>query len=82
MMMKPGSDRMSTDEKAEQKQDDPRRQTLIDSLRARFARAVEREDAPAKQALFKEAAYLGIRPEQFQDWPAAATPSQGFISRA
>jgi hypothetical protein len=73
---------MSNDRKAEESPDDPRRQTLIDSLRVRFAQAVERKDAPAKQALFKEAAYLGIQPEKFQDGPAAATPSQGFISRA
>lgn len=73
---------MSNDWEAEETLDDPRRQTLIDSLRARFAQAVEREDAEAKQALFKEAAYLRIQPEQFQDSPAPATPSQGFISRA
>lgn len=73
---------MGNDRKAEDSPEDPRRQTLIDSLRARFAQAVEREDPQAKQALFKEAAYLGIQPKEFQDGPAAATPSQGFISRA
>jgi hypothetical protein len=73
---------MKSDRKAEEVTEDPRRQALIDSLRARFTLAVEREDASAKRALFKEAVYLGIQPEQFQDWPAAATPSQGFISRA
>lgn len=73
---------MSNDRKAEESPDDPRRRTLIASLRVRFDQAVEREDAEAKQSLFKEAVYLGIQPEEFQDGPAAATPSQGFISRA
>jgi hypothetical protein len=73
---------MRYDREAEESPDDPRRQTMIESLRARFAQAVEREDATAKRALFKEAAYLGIRPEQFQDGPPAAPPSQGFIIRA
>jgi len=41
------------------------RQTLIESLRQRYSEAVRREDAEAKQALFKEAVYLGIQPELF-----------------
>jgi len=41
------------------------RQTLIESLRQRFSEAVRRDDAEAKQALFKEAVYLGIQPELF-----------------
>jgi len=43
--------------------DDPRRQALIESLRLRYAEAVHRQDALAKQALFKEAVYLGIQPQ-------------------
>ncbi|WP_254216701.1 hypothetical protein [Synechococcus sp. CCY 9618] len=45
---------------------DPRRAAFIASLRARYAVAEQRRDADAKQALFKEAAYLGIRPEAYQ----------------
>ena len=41
------------------------RQTLIHSLRQRWSEAVRDEDAEAKQALFKEAVYLGIQPEEF-----------------
>ena len=41
------------------------RQTLIQSLRERWSEAVRDEDAEAKQALFKEAVYLGIQPEEF-----------------
>lgn len=44
---------------------DPRRQALIDSLRSRFQQAERQADAEAKQALFKEAVYLGIQPEEF-----------------
>ena len=40
-------------------------QTLIESLRQRYGEAVRRDDAEAKQALFKEAVYLGIQPELF-----------------
>jgi len=43
------------------------RQTLIDSLRQRFQEAVQRGDAEAKQALFKEAVYLGIQPDLFTE---------------
>ncbi len=43
-----------------------RQATLIASLRARYAVADLQQDAEAKQALFKEAAYLGIRPEAYQ----------------
>ena len=41
------------------------RQTLIESLRVRFAKAVADNDADAKAALFKEAVYLGIQPDAF-----------------
>ncbi len=44
---------------------DPRRQALIDSLRSRYQQAERQADAEAKQALFKEAVYLGIQPEEF-----------------
>ena len=40
-------------------------QTLIESLRQRYTEAMRRDDAEAKQALFKEAVYLGIQPELF-----------------
>ena len=46
---------------------DPQREALIASLRERYASAVRDDDAEAKQALFKEAVYLGIQPEQFTD---------------
>ena len=45
---------------------DPRQATLVASLRARYAIAEQRQDADAKLALFKEAAYLGIRPDAYQ----------------
>jgi hypothetical protein len=45
---------------------EPRRQAFIASLKARHAAAEQRQDPEAKQALFKEAAYLGIRPEEYQ----------------
>lgn len=51
------SDRMSGTER--------QRQTLIESLRVRFAKAVADNDADAKAALFKEAVYLGIQPDAF-----------------
>lgn len=44
---------------------DARRATLVESLRRRYAEACERDDAAAKQALFKEAVYLGIQPGEF-----------------
>lgn len=44
---------------------DPRRQALVESLRHRYRSAVARGDAAAKQALFKEAVYLGIQPDAF-----------------
>ncbi len=47
-------------------QGDPRRAAFIASLRARYAVAEQRQDAEAKRALFKEAAYLGIRPDAYQ----------------
>jgi hypothetical protein len=53
-----------------QQGDDPRRDTLIASLRLRFALAEARGDADAKQALFKEAVYLNLPPELWQEPPA------------
>ena len=44
---------------------DPRRQALVESLRSRYSSAAALNDAEAKQALFKEAVYLGIQPEEF-----------------
>lgn len=44
---------------------DPRRQALVNSLRSRYRSAEERQDATAKQGLFKEAVYLGIQPAEF-----------------
>jgi hypothetical protein len=44
---------------------DRQRQTLIESLRVRFAKAVADNDAEAKAALFKEAVYLSIQPDAF-----------------
>ena len=43
----------------------PRRQALINSLRDRYRLANDRSDALAKQALFREAIYLGIQPTLF-----------------
>lgn len=37
----------------------------MESLRQRYRSAEERGDAAAKQALFKEAVYLGIQPDAF-----------------
>ena len=51
---------------------DPRQAALVASLRARYAMADQRQDAKAKQALFKEAAYLGIRPDAYQGRSSAA----------
>ncbi|MCP9838793.1 hypothetical protein KBY84_14920 [Cyanobium sp. N.Huapi 1H5] len=51
---------------------DPRQATLIASLRARYAIAEQRQDADAKRALFKEAVYLGIRPDAYQGSSSAA----------
>ena len=44
---------------------DARRAALVESLRRRFEEASQRGDADAKQALFKEAVYLGIQPGEF-----------------
>jgi hypothetical protein len=49
---------------------DPRREALIASLRQRFALAEAQGDADAKQALFKEAVYLNLPPELWQEPPA------------
>lgn len=51
---------------------DLRQAALVDSLRARYAIAEQRQDADAKRALFKEAAYLGIRPDAYQGSSSAA----------
>ncbi len=48
---------------------DPQLQALIASLRERYAQAARDNDAQAKQALFKEAVYLGIQPELFTEAP-------------
>lgn len=41
--------------------------TLIASLRERFRLAEQNSDAKAKQALFREAIYLGIQPQVFTE---------------
>ena len=46
---------------------DPRRGVLVASLRSRYQAAARHNDADSKQALFKEAVYLGIQPEEFTD---------------
>jgi hypothetical protein len=51
---------------------DPRQAALVASLRARYAIAEQRQDADAKRALFKEAVYLGIRPDAYQGCSSAA----------
>ncbi|MFY8150106.1 MAG: hypothetical protein ACOVNL_12940 [Prochlorococcaceae cyanobacterium] len=51
---------------------DPRRQALVDSLRQRHQAAVQEGDDSARLDLFREAAYLGILPEEFQDAGAVA----------
>ena len=51
---------------------DPRKAVLVASLRARYAIAEQRQDAEAKRALFKEAVYLGIRPDAYQGSSNAA----------
>ena len=38
---------------------------MISSLQKRFSEAHQRGDAKAKQALFREAIYLGIQPQLF-----------------
>ncbi len=54
--------------------EDARRRTLTESLRRRFAAAEQRDDAEAKQALFREAVYLGIPPEAFLPSPQGPPP--------
>ena len=49
---------------------DLRLKALIASLHQRFAIAEARGDAEAKQALFKEAVYLNLPPELWQEPPA------------
>ncbi len=51
---------------------DLRQAALVASLRARYAIAEQRQDADAKRALFKEAVYLGIRPDAYQGSSSAA----------
>jgi hypothetical protein len=46
---------------------DPRRASLIASLRQRYEDAEARGDAEAKQALFREAVYLNLPPQLWQD---------------
>jgi hypothetical protein len=46
---------------------DPRRAALIASLQQRFAAAEARGDAEAKQALFREAVYLNLPPQLWQN---------------
>lgn len=62
MVQSPGSARadQSTTSSA-----NARRAALVDSLRSRFAEASRRDDVAAKQALFREAVYLGIQPDAF-----------------
>ena len=43
----------------------PRQTRLIASLRERFLLAEQNRDNKAKQALFREAIYLGIQPQVF-----------------
>ncbi|MCS5700107.1 hypothetical protein NZK32_13770 [Cyanobium sp. FGCU-52] len=50
---------------------EPRRQALLSSLRLRWAAAQSKGDVAAKQALFKEAVYLGIQPHDYQVDPSA-----------
>ena len=45
----------------------PCQTTLIASLRERFRLAEHNRDAKAKQALFREAIYLGIQPQLFTE---------------
>jgi len=45
----------------------PRQTMLIASLRERFRLAEQNRDAKAKQALFREAIYLGIQPQVFTE---------------
>ena len=53
--------------------EEARRRTLTESLRQRFAAADQRDDAEAKQALFREAVYLGIPPEAFLSSPQGSS---------
>jgi hypothetical protein len=55
---------------------DRRHQALIESLQLRFSEACQRRDAGAKQALFKEAVYLGIQPTLLFPPTASASPSE------
>ncbi|MEN9878899.1 MAG: hypothetical protein RLZZ158_1938 [Cyanobacteriota bacterium] len=45
---------------------DPRHKALLSSLRHRYLEAKRLGDAEAKQALFKEAVYLGIQPQEIE----------------
>jgi hypothetical protein len=58
---------MPTDTTASMRSSESRRQALIESLRLRYLQAASRGDAEAKQALFKEAVYLGIQPQEFSE---------------
>jgi hypothetical protein len=46
---------------------DPRRAALIASLQQRYADAEASGDAEAKQALFREAVYLNLPPQLWQN---------------
>lgn len=61
---------------------DHRRQALIDSLRLRFSQACLRRDPGAKQALFKEAVYLGIQPTLLFPPRASASGEEAEILSA
>jgi len=49
-----------------------RQASLVDSLRVRYASAVAHGNAETKLALFREAAYLDIRPELLEPSSVAA----------
>lgn len=59
--------KMSRMEQSVMASSEPHREALIASLRQRYANAVRDDSADAKQALFKEAVYLGIQPELFTE---------------
>lgn len=59
------AEQVALDSRAAKGGADLRRQALVESLRRRYADAVSRGDAAAKQALFQEGVYLNIPPEQF-----------------
>lgn len=56
---------------------DPRHQALVLSLRQRMAEARACGDAETRQALFREAVYLGIQPNLLETEQATAAPGPG-----